>query len=217
VSRPDRGLSSGAKAGIAVGVILGVLIIAAICFFLFRRRRRRSNFTLEPELPESKTLPSQLEGAPLSELYGSGEPQLLSSESKPTPIAELDGSTPHGYPQYHAPGCGEQATSVHEVEAGPRGQTNGITPMPHSVDTSGEKEVVLSTQSLPLPPALAISSADPRSEIESLRRAREALDERERTLVELHAVQEQRDAIDRQIAALDREKGGYVGDAQSEK
>ncbi|KAL8789331.1 MAG: hypothetical protein Q9213_001254 [Squamulea squamosa] len=38
---PSAGLSGGAKAGIAVGAIVGVAIIAGLAFMLFRERRKR--------------------------------------------------------------------------------------------------------------------------------------------------------------------------------
>lgn len=44
-SKSSTGLSSGAKAGIGVGVALAVLIIAGLIFFLLRRRRKPSTVT----------------------------------------------------------------------------------------------------------------------------------------------------------------------------
>ena len=41
-SSKQGGLSSGAKAGIGVGVALGVCAIAALCFFIYRLRKRKT-------------------------------------------------------------------------------------------------------------------------------------------------------------------------------
>lgn len=41
-STPSEGMSGGAKAGVAIGAILGVGAIAALIFFLFMRRKKRS-------------------------------------------------------------------------------------------------------------------------------------------------------------------------------
>lgn len=40
-SKGSGGLSSGAKAGIAIGTVLGVIFLAVAAFLLFRRRRRK--------------------------------------------------------------------------------------------------------------------------------------------------------------------------------
>ncbi|KAK4555036.1 hypothetical protein LTR86_007802 [Recurvomyces mirabilis] len=45
---PPHGLSTGAKAGIAIGVIAGVLAIAALAWFLLSRRRRDRDRLPEP-------------------------------------------------------------------------------------------------------------------------------------------------------------------------
>ncbi|KAK0641675.1 hypothetical protein B0T16DRAFT_219295 [Cercophora newfieldiana] len=46
------GLSTGAKAGIAIGAVLGVLLLATAAFVLWRRRRNRHREISHPGLPE---------------------------------------------------------------------------------------------------------------------------------------------------------------------
>ena len=49
LSPHDNGLSTGAKAGIGLGVSLGVLVIGALILMVFLRRRRRRNRPSKPE------------------------------------------------------------------------------------------------------------------------------------------------------------------------
>lgn len=41
ITKSDEGLSGGAKAGIAIAVIIGVALIAAIAFFMYRRKKKQ--------------------------------------------------------------------------------------------------------------------------------------------------------------------------------
>ncbi|PQE31573.1 hypothetical protein CJF32_00009367 [Rutstroemia sp. NJR-2017a WRK4] len=67
------GLSRGAIVGIGLGVPAGVLVLAAIAYFIFRRRwkRKRALSTLpEVDNPEEKSIPPVTSNQPVAELGG---------------------------------------------------------------------------------------------------------------------------------------------------
>ncbi len=89
---PSPGLSTGAKAGVGVGVAAGVLLLAALSFWLYRRKRRQKPAAPDtasgiPELPEGdrdagiKELGSEQggTGGAMKELDGR---QIISTERK---------------------------------------------------------------------------------------------------------------------------------------
>lgn len=109
-STPSTGaLSGGAIAGIVVGALAGLAIVAAVFFFMGKRRRQRSEGTTsvadagtssEPKHTHTHTHPQpyqpELQGVSRSEL-ASPVPEFEGSRSpKDTVYYEVDGSAPGG-------------------------------------------------------------------------------------------------------------------------
>ena len=95
---PSLGLSTGAKAGIGVAVAVGVLLVAALSFWLYRRRSRQKQ-AARPGIPE---LPEGDPGAGIKELgpgqVGTDGTKELDGGRIMTETTELEGiaETGHG-------------------------------------------------------------------------------------------------------------------------
>ena len=86
-SLPNKGLSTGAQAGIGVGAAIGGLVILALVFWSFRRRR--SNKKSQPSELGSEQVPPLLEKPRHN--YGLSSPPAAKTPN--SGLSELDGST----------------------------------------------------------------------------------------------------------------------------
>ncbi|KAI0965483.1 aspartic peptidase domain-containing protein [Xylaria arbuscula] len=83
-SSPPFGLSSGAKAGIGVGVVVGAIAVAALVYFILvaKRRRQANNVRESQYLPHYKPHPDMMEQPPpnevLHEMHTEQSPSALS-------------------------------------------------------------------------------------------------------------------------------------------
>lgn len=108
-SNDDGGLSTGAVAGIAVGVAFGVTLTLIAAFILFCRRQKRNNHHMLPQSDSSQELPDSHISKAHFNYYGQGSPgmdtplaqlsgQPVSEMGTPAVVPQLEGSTPYFIP-----------------------------------------------------------------------------------------------------------------------
>ena len=107
---PGPGLSTGAKAGIGVGVAAVVLLFAALCFWLYRRKRRQKEAAPDtalgmPELPEGDR--------------NAGIKELDSEQGGPGATKELDGGQMTSAERTELDAKYQPRTETNELEAAP--------------------------------------------------------------------------------------------------
>lgn len=113
-------LSPGAKGGIAVGVILGVLLILVILWFILRRRRQKRRAlgaqSSIPSLSTQSTVLTRNEKTPPLEDKPSPleEPQLQMPRKPVGSAVFLDSRSIH-----EAPNASTPVQEYHELDAGP--------------------------------------------------------------------------------------------------
>jgi len=98
-SNQDPGLSSGAKAGIGVGVTLGVLAVAGVlgALFFFRRRAARAS-QHHPDAPEMENTALSPDTHPAAAAYDAHGNPIVYDPRYATPGSEVyGGSPPPGY------------------------------------------------------------------------------------------------------------------------
>lgn len=149
-SPPAKGLSTGAKAGIAIGVILAVVVIALAAFFLLRRRRQSKKNAPVDDLPSQPELPTQ---ANTHEIEGRGKspiPELWHKQPNLEDVAILPYELPSP-PEKHE--MGEESavqrralpTSANKHEMG---ALTNITELPNATPSQPQEK---QTYSQPFP------------------------------------------------------------------
>ena len=107
---PSPGLSTGAKAGIGVGVAAAFLLFAALCFWLYRRKRRQNQAAPDTALG----IPELAQGD-----RDAGIKELSSEQGGPGAIKELDGGRTMGTEITELAAKDQSHTETNELEAAP--------------------------------------------------------------------------------------------------
>ncbi|KAG7287169.1 hypothetical protein NEMBOFW57_006674 [Staphylotrichum longicolle] len=207
----SSGLSSGAVIGIAVGVSLAVLVLAAVAFLVFYRRRRRRNSAGGPD-PSIGELDDDPRGPPdTAELAAEkgikDVPELavgaaavpaaseMSGESPAPRVPEMSGESPA--PRVPELG-GSLVTAPVELAQDPRSNDAGPAPPVEisPVEVPGPSSPIASH-----PPAAADQAV-----VGDLLARQSRLDERRQRLLELEQIDQERDAIQRQISVLQQQQ-----------
>ncbi|EOD43935.1 putative peptidase aspartic protein [Neofusicoccum parvum UCRNP2] len=130
---PPSALSSGAKAGIAIGALAGLLILFGALYLCWyrprrteqvRRQREASVVSAAPPYTENAIPPNYAEGKPYNPFYATGGPEqppseMLASTGHQGPRPELEGAGVGGG-SYELPASTGAAREgrLHEMDAG---------------------------------------------------------------------------------------------------
>jgi len=218
----STGLSTGAKAGIAVGVVFLVLACFLVAFFLLRRRKKsRAKKATTPDAVLAAGAVPELSGKetqPLPEMEAGENGNVHPTELDSRTRAELVGDSRHGPTQQHDPLQPWNGSPVYEMD-GSRQDLPASGPMLPATSSSPAAEPPSNTQltsetTTALAPRrggadgsihVGQTSRDDTStvdEYEQLRREEEELESRRRTLEELKEVQERQSHVRERLKGL---------------